>query len=277
MPRCCILSAFVVLVIVAQVNAWGQGAEQGVLEPGQDTVAFLKEQFAAKVVPQAMRAELKNAIRAHLTEDGPAPLGGILFRNDSGLAMTLIRERSSEEEREHAKVLAGLSKLKAGRATDTKLLIAYGEKMIELVKASYDSPPSSSPLAESNQKSRDGEIGRIGSAVRMLGMASRVPGANVASLAGIYEASVLGTKHPTYAILPSRCLTFRRDRCGLLLVKFEVFEPSEQGLNDLRKAAAGVPLVILDITGIHGRVRVDDEGLVELCRGRLQDLFPAND
>ena len=62
-----------------------------------------------------------------------------------------------------------------------------------------------------------------------------------------------------------------------MLVKFEVFEPSEQELNDLRKAAASVPLVILDIMGLHGRVRIDDDGLVELCRGKLQDLFPANE
>lgn len=115
-----------------------------------------------------------------------------------------------------------------------------------------------------------------GSAAKMLQMMSRMPGGNVASVAGLYESGVLGAKHPTYAILPSRRLTFRTDCCGLLLVKFEVFDPSEQELNDLRKATTGA-LVILEVVGVHGRVRVDDEGLVELCQGKLSDLFPAGE
>lgn len=116
----------------------------------------------------------------------------------------------------------------------------------------------------------------VGSAAKMLQTMSRMPGANVASVAGLYESGVLGAKHRTYAVLPSRRLTFRTDCCGLLLVKFEVFDPSEQELNDLRKATTGA-LVILEVVGVHGRVRVDDEGLVELCQGPLKDLFPADE
>ncbi len=271
MQRCFILSVSVAVIVVAKA-----GAREKEATARQEGVAFVKEQFASKVVPKAMRAELKEAIRAHLTEGGPAPLGGQMVRSDSGLALALIMERTSEEKREHARALAGLRNLKAGRATDARFMIAYAEKMIEQVKESYDSPPLPARLKEFNQRGRDTQISSIGSAAKMLQMMSRMPGANVASLAGVYETSVLGTHHPTYAVLPSRRLTLRTDRCGLLLVKFEIFDPSEQELNDLRKATTGA-LVILEVVGIHGRVRVDDEGLVELCQGKLSDLFPADE
>ena len=271
MQRCFILSVFVALIFVS--NAGAQDQEATARKEG---VAFVKEQFAAKVVPKAMRAELKEAIRAHLADGGPAPLGGQLIRNDSGLALSLIKERTREEKREHARALAGLRNLKTGRATDAKFMVAYAEKMLAQVKESHESPPASSRFEESNQRSRDMLTKSVGSASRMLGMMSRMPSANVASLAGLYESGVLGTKHRTYAILPSRRLTLRTDCCGVLLVKFEVFDPTEQELNDLRKATTGA-LVILEVVGAHGRVRVDAEGLVELCQGKLSDLFPAGD
>lgn len=64
MQRCYILSAFVALIVVTQV-----GAQEPKFASRQEAVAFVKEQFAAGVVPQAMRAELKQAIRAYLTEE----------------------------------------------------------------------------------------------------------------------------------------------------------------------------------------------------------------
>jgi hypothetical protein len=271
MKRCLVFSVFAALIVAAEVGAQDQEATLR-----QDGLAFLKEQFAGKVVPQPMRAELKEAIRAHLAEGGRAPLGGQLFRNDRGLALGLIMEPSPDEKREHARAWAGLDKLKAGRATDAKFMVAYADTMLEQVKDGHESPPASSRFAESNQRACEIQIKSVSSAAKMLELMSRAPGANVASLAGIYEAGVLGAKHPAYAILPSRRLTFRTDRCGLLLVKFGVFDPSEQELEDLRKATAGVPLVILEVVGMHGRVRVDDEGLVELCQGTLKDLFPAD-
>lgn len=271
MQRCFILSVFAALIVVTKVAAQEKEATAR-----QEGVAFIKEQFAAKVVPKAMRAELEEAIRAHLTEGGPAPLGGQLIRNDSGLALALITERTPEEKREYEKALAGLRNLKAGRATDVKFMVAYGEEMIEQVKEVHEAPPASSGFEESKQRSHDMLVRSAGSATKMLQMMSRMPRANVASVASLYESGVLGVKHPTYAILPSRRLTFRTDCCGLLLVKFEVFDPSEQELNDLRKGTTGA-LVILEVVGTHGRVRVDDEGLVELCRGKLKDLLPAHE
>lgn len=271
MQRYFILSVFVALIVVAEA-----GAQEKEATSRQEGTAFVKEQFAAKVVPKAMRSELREAIRAHLTGGGPAPLGGQLIRNDNGLALSLIMERTPEEKREHTRALAGLRNLKAGRATDARFMAAYAEKMLEQIKESHESPPASSRFEESRQRSHDMLVRSAGSAAKMLQMMSRMPGGNVASVAGLYESGVLGAKHPTYAILPSRRLTFRTDCCGLLLVKFEVFDPSEQELNDLRKATTGA-LVILEVVGVHGRVRVDDEGLVELCQGKLSDLFPAGE
>lgn len=148
--------------------------------------------------------------------------------------------------------------------------------MIEQVKESHQSPAASSRFEELRQQRCDMLVTGIEPAAKMLQMMSQMPARNVASMAGLYEVGVLGAKHPAYEILPSRRLTLRTDRYGLLLVKFELFDPSEQELKELRKATEGA-LVILDIVGAHGRVRVDDEGLVQLCRGKLNDLFPARD
>jgi hypothetical protein len=72
-----------------------------------------------------------------------------------------------------------------------------------------------------------------------------------------------------------RRLTRRGDRCGLLLVRFTVFDPSDKELDELKKAA-DLPLVILDISNGYGRIRLDDGGLIVLGKGQLKDLFPAD-
>ena len=61
----------------------------------------------------------------------------------------------------------------------------------------------------------------------------------------------------------------------MLLVKFDVFNPSASELSELRKSTGDVPLVILDISKGYGRIRLDDNGLIVLGKGKLAYLLPS--